>query len=299
VTSGFLLFKKTSLNDFDIRYSKKYIKRILRLYVIWTLIYFPLVLPDILGDEKGVTYAALRYLRDCIFVGSYTQLWYLPALIFAVMIISVLLYKKIQPKYIAALAACFYIVGLLAQSWFGVIAPLKEVFPQAWHFLQLLQKVIYTTRDGLFEGFFFVSIGMCFAFYNISISKATALIGFSVSMFAMFIEVFVLQHFGFIRAHDMYLFLTPATFFLFGYIQQIKLPDNPVFKTLRLLSSLIFYLHLWVRAIVLRALRMIYEPLAKSFLLFVLTLAVTIICSFIIIKLSEREKFKWLKKLYS
>lgn len=299
VTSGFLLFKKTSLSDFNIDYSKKYIQRIFRLYVIWTLIYFPLVLCGILRDENGVTYAILRYFRNCIFVGSYWHLWYLPALIFAVIIISVLIYKNVQPKYIVALASCFYIVGLFAQSWFGFIAPLKEVFPQAWYFLQMLQKVISTTRNGLFEGFFFVSIGMCFAFYNISIGRTKALIGFCCSMSAMFLEVFILQYFAFIREYDMYLFLVPATFFLFGFIRQINLPDNPVFKTLRLLSSLIFYSHPWVLAVVSRTLRTIYEPLSESFLLFILTLTVTIICSLILIKLSEREKFRWIKMLYS
>lgn len=196
-------------------------------------------------------------------------------------------------------AAILYFLGLFAQSWFGFITPLRELTPTFWHILKLLQKVIVTTRDGLFEAFLFVSIGMYFAFFNVKIKKKKALIGFAVSMIIMFGEVFILQHNHYIRGYDMYFFLVPATLFLFSFIQQVELPESPIFKTLRMLSSLIFYSHLWVESIVSGVLRIIYEPSLKTCLPFLLTLFITIICSLVIIKLSAFSKFRWLKSLYS
>lgn len=82
-------------------------------------------------------------------------------------------------------------------------------------------------------------------------------------------------------------------------VQQVELPNSVVFKILRTLSSLIFYLHLWVRAIVIVILRIFNETLINTWLLSFLTLFITIICSLVIIKLSKLSKFKWLKKIYS
>ena len=148
------------------------------------------------------------------------------------------------------------------------------------------------------EGFFFVSIGMFFAFYEVKITKKKALFGFVFSMILMFFEVFILQYNHYIRDYDMYVSLVPTTFFFFCFVRQVELPNSPIFQTLRMLSSLIFYSHLWVGAIVSKVLRIIYEPLLKTCLQFLLTLFITIICSLTIIKLSEFSKFKWLKKLY-
>lgn len=298
VTSDFLLYKKTTLSDFNPEYSKKYIIRILRLYAIWTLIYFPLVFCDFFKDKKGVAHAVFAYIQRVIFTGSYTQLWYLNALIIAVIMVSFLLYKKYNPKKIVVFASLLYFLGLFAQSWFGFIVPLRELTPDFWHFLKILQKVILTTRNGIFDGFIFVSIGMCFAFFNIKIEKKKALIYFIISMVLMFFEVFILEYFHYIRGKDMYLFLIPATFFFFCFVIQVELPNSPLFKTLRILSSLIFYSHLWVNTIVSKALKIIYEPLTETCLHFVLTIIITIIVSLIIIKSSKTQRFKWLKILY-
>lgn len=71
VTSGFLLYRKTSLSDFNLEPSKKYVVRIVRLYAIWSLIYFPLVFRGFFKDEKGIVHAILVYARNIIFTGSF------------------------------------------------------------------------------------------------------------------------------------------------------------------------------------------------------------------------------------
>lgn len=166
VTSGFLLYRKSTLENFSMDRTFKYALRLLRLYIIWSLIYLPLNIKIFLGNGQSIIHSVLVYIRNFIFTGSYTQLWYLNATIFAVILISFLLKKHIAPKKIIIYAAVFYFAGLFAQSYFGVIRPLRDLTPNLWHMLKLLSKIIVTTRDGLFEGFLFVAIGMFFAFYR-------------------------------------------------------------------------------------------------------------------------------------
>ncbi|MBR0278261.1 MAG: acyltransferase [Clostridia bacterium] len=299
VSSGFLLYRKSSYIHFSIGFSKKYILHMFRLYFIWTLIYFPLAFRGFFNDEKGFLHACLAYLRNIVFTGSYMQLWYFPALIFSVCLISFLLFKGVNPRVIVIIAFMFYIIGLFAQSWYGLIVPLKENIPELWNALRLTKKIIVTTRNGLFDAFFFVSMGMYFSFFGIKVRAKKAFLLFAFSMFAMGVEVFVLQYAGFIRAYDMYFFLVPASFFFFSFIAGLQLPYSPVYKTLRLLSSLIFYSHLWAYLVVSKLLHLVYSSLLDTCIRFMLTLILTIAFSFAVIKLSNCKGFKWLKVLYT
>lgn len=275
-----------------------YIYKLIRLYVLWSIIYFPLNLKVILLSERPLL-SMLGYIKDIFFYRSYSQLWYLNATIFVVLLITYLLWKHITPKKILFIAFIFYFIGLFAQSWFGFIVPLREITPHIWSILKLIQRIIITSRNGLFEGFLFVGIGMLFAFYKINITRKQAIVGFLISMLLMFIEAVTLEYFNFAREYDMYFFLVPVAFFMFLIIRDIKLEDNKIYKDLRILSSLIFFIHLWVAEIVGKVLSIMGEGLETTCLCFILTLILTIICSIIIMKASNTSKFKWLKKLYA
>jgi len=302
VTSGFLLYRKTSFETFSMERPLKYALKLFRLYVIWSLIYLPLNIKAYLSGGKDIVHSLLNYVRNFIFTGSYTQLWYLNATIFAVILITILLKRQISPKKIVLFAVVFYFLGLFAQSYFGMIEPLRSLMPDIWNILKLVSKVIVTTRNGLFEGFLFIGIGMFFAFYQeklLNCNRGGVLAGFVISMTLMFGEVVILKYFDFVRARDMYLFLVPATIFLFGTVYNLHLKDNKVYPYLRILSSLIFYMHLWIFRIVNHLLTKLNINFKDTMLCFVFTVLITIICSIIIIKLSDIHKFKWLKKLYS
>lgn len=299
VCSGYFLYKKTTLRDFSVEPSRKTLLHLLKLYLIWTLLYLPLSVRAFLRDPKGLRHAVLTYCRNCFITGSYTHLWYFPALIFAVFLTSYLLSKHIRHKHIVFLSVAAYGIGLLAQSWFGLIRPLQSAAPPVWQLLKLLQKLIVTTRDGLFDGFLFVNIGAVFAFYEVRITRRRALTGFLVSMVMLLAEAASLKALGFARAQDLYLSLIPAAFFGFAFIRQAELPDHPVFPKLRKLSSLLFYSHLWIEALVRKALRLMNVPLAKTAWLFLLTVFFSILASLAMVKLAEKKRFQWLRLLYS
>ena len=299
IASGFFLYKKVSKEKKDAEYSKKYIIRLLKLYFLWTIIYLPISIYKITNDPDGVLQGVVNFLRNFLLVGSYTQLWYLNALIIATIII-VLLYRKAQPNTILIISFVLYLIGLFGNSWFGLLSPLKGMLPTVWSVFSFVKKVIVTTRNGVFFGFLFVSLGICFAHYGNKIEKKVAIVGFILSMVLFGVEVFFLKYKNIPSlGNDIFLFLIPSAFFLFSYCEQVDLQDNKIYKVLRIISSLMFYTHMWVAFIINKMISVININLNKTCINFVAVTIVTLIISYLIYRLSTKEKYRFLRKLYS
>lgn len=298
VSAGFLHYQKIDLRSFRFGHSRKYLIHYLRLHLLWTAIYFPLSFHGFFEHPKGIRHAILAYLRNIIFTGADLQLWFIPTLIFAIFLVSLLLDRGIQPMHIVLIAFVFYLFGLLGQSWFGLLLPLKGNAPVVWNCLRLLGKVIVTTRNGLCYGFFFVSVGMLIACHGVNLSRKITALGFLISMVVMGIEVMVFQSIGYFREHDMCIFLIPATVFLFCTILKTDLPDGPLYKICRRISILIFFSHMWVKRVICSVFEILGKPISLSFRLFILTFTVSFGISYLIIVLSEKARFRWLKNLY-
>ena len=290
ISAGFFHYQKlSSVDHFRLKYSFKYIKHYLRIHIIWTLIYFPFSLMDILHHPKGIPHAVLSYIRNIFFVGADLQLWFIPTLITAVLIVSFLLSKGMRPLHILGAAAVFYCIGLFGQSWFGFLRFIRNNAPAAWSALRLAGKITVTTRNGLFYGFFFVAAGMCISYYGISITRRKAAVLFAASLIMMGIEVSLFQHMGFFREHDMCISLIPASIFLFCTVILTDLPDSRIYPVLRKTSIIVFFLHMWVMRFILYLFRAAGRPAPQPFILFILTLSCSVIGAFLFITLSARK----------
>lgn len=110
--SGFILFKKLSLmnNSTDKSvYFKKYIKRLCIMYLIWTAVYLPFVIYG--WTENGFSgYELLQYIKRFFFEGSYSTIWFLPALIVAACFCYFLHKKTLSGKYFAWLRHFIYLL---------------------------------------------------------------------------------------------------------------------------------------------------------------------------------------------
>ncbi len=301
VTSGFLLFGNNSSDGIEIAKIKRYLKKIFRLYLIWSLIYLPLSFYDIVRFNRGMTVGKyiICYIRDFLLVGSYAQLWYLNALMIAVAIVSFFLYKKIKTRNIIAIASILFFIGLLGDSWFGVIVPLKTITPQIWELLKIVQLVIVTTRNGLFVGFFFVALGMMIAGHKRAVKMNKAVIAAIVSMLFLFMEIYLCKNSGLANGYNIYLFQAPTILFAFYIISNIELKECRAYKLMRMASSLIFYMHMWVYKIIYQIMKHLFGDGIKSPIIFVGTFIVTLLISLLIIRMSKYEKMKFLKVLYT
>lgn len=297
IASGYFLFRKTTYENFDEKIALTYAGRIFRLYIIWTIIYFPLSLKiKILDNEKGVVHGFIDWIRNCIFTGSYNQLWYLNATVVATLILTFCLHKKMKLRTIMCLSTLLYGIGLLGQTYFVLLKPFRN-FETIWQFLKLVQKCIVTTRNGLFEGFFFMGIGMVFAYKPIIMKLKTAIIGFAGSMALFFAEVLCVRYFEWKREEDMYIFLVPAVFFMFYIATHIEPDHKPIYKHLRQLGILVFYWHMFVQPFIKTGLLLLGTD--NSLLQYCCTMLVTIIISECTMKLSSNSRTKWLKIIYA
>lgn len=295
--SGFFLYRKTPLERFSLSPTRACVVKLARLYVIWALIYSPFRLKAILEDGRGIVHGIFDY---AVFMGRYTQLWFIPALIVSVVLVSFLLSRRIGIRKILTAALFFYALGLLGQSWFGVLAPLRTSAPEIRSLLETFIRIIGTTRNGLFDGFLFVGMGAYIAFNGFKIPQKKALLLFAASYLLMFAEAFFVKYFDLARANDMYIFLAPSTYLAFGLLVNFRMTGRGgAYRTLRALSALIYYSHLWILSLVGIFLNLIGVQAGVTCLPFMLTVIGSAAFSYAVYRLSKFPFFKWLKILYS
>lgn len=158
ICTGFFLY--SSLESGNKEHIKKYCLHILQLYLLWTIIYIPLIVHDrIMGKDYGILKHIFLLGRDFVFSGSYTQLWYLPSTLMAVGMLY-LCWNRMSRWKMLAMSIALYVCGLLAQSYFGLLKLLVAEGSIVWKMLKGAQLIMATTRNGIFFGFLFMLIGV-------------------------------------------------------------------------------------------------------------------------------------------
>lgn len=286
ITSGFFCFRKVQLDQYSISRPLTSAAKIIKLYLIWSLIYIlPSFLKAIIERENLVDFA-LQNLTTVGLVGI-NQLWYLRALAIAIILVALLLKSRMSVKGILFISLLFYMVGLLGQSYAGIVRQdslLDSV-------LQKYLSIFSTTRNGLFNGFLFVSLGLAASRIKITHKKSTYILLFACSMVLFLIELFVVRKYNWVRENDMYISLIPASWYLFLFT--IHTPkDGERQLIFRDLSALLFYTHTFIGAIILNVVGVDLNSVLRYCVVAIASLAV----SSIIIYLSKYLPI--LKQLY-
>ena len=233
--SGFLLFSKAEKPRLlPFRTLAKYVARLFLLYLIWSAVYFPFswyaysvnplqTLPDFLR----------QYARNFFLTSNVIQLWYLPGLIVACVLVFALV-KCYIPSGVVLLASFgVYAFG----SWMGYTSMQGSMPGWALDFVDSYFPVFETTRNGFFYGFFFVALGAALSRVKLRALKWPALAGFAASVAGMYFEV---KAYG---ENDMVLCAAPAVACLFLFLRNIEGRPRAVFPEMRALSGWIYFLH--------------------------------------------------------
>lgn len=299
VSSAYFVFKKaynTPDGNLDRSVIFAYVKKILRLYIIWSVIYAPFEYRNLLELSGGATVLQFLkyYIIKFIFSASYGHLWYLNAVIVAYILLFLMLAADIKPAFIACFSLLMYCIGLCAQSWFGFIEPLRQ-YPRLWSVLILPGKIFTTSRNGLCEGLLFVVIGRFFAVYDIRMKLKTAVICFAGSFMLFAAEVFTLFRLAWIREYDMFFGIVPTVFFLFYISLNISLPNKKIYRKMRILSALVYFSHM-IFVEILMLIPALQAMPGGGLTRYAFTLLFSLALSAGIVKLSGR--FKLLNYLY-
>lgn len=252
ISAGYFLF--IGVHQKDEGYFRKYIFRLIKLYLIWSVLYIPFGIHRI---QTMMTLSGplwIGALAVAIFnIGTYFHLWYMSALIFAMIFCHYYL-KKFSMKSLLILGSVLFLFGLL-ETYHGLIQ--NELLLKS---VNIYFTLFFTTRNGLFFGILFVALGMAASKYN-WIDRVKKPLLLSALFFGLLvIEGFTVRGFKLALDYNMYFMAVPFTVFWFIFLMRSKLNWKLDYKALREYSTIIYFSH----GIFLEGVPMILEVIGKT-----------------------------------
>lgn len=284
--SGYFLFRKISQ-----RPEKKkeivcnYLLRLLRFYLIW-FIAFRILDGVLAGRFNGVQY----YIRQFFFTTDGSPLWFVNALIWAVVLVSVTtLWLKKRTVFIVSIIflAAGYCLSTLRgvtenTGIFNVIKPITD-------FIGI--------QNGLFFAFPYVAMGALLSEKPLKTENRKNLILVILFFICLGIEslVAVMK----LNAPLTFLWISavPMTWFTVKLVLSFEMESKPIHYTIRKISTLFYVLHV----IVFKLLQKFFTTIqfsqidSMSLILTLCTFVITLGVTYAFFLLSKKEKLQWLK----
>lgn len=224
---------------------KKTEKKLLLLYLGVTCLYLPVQIYKYMGGE---TFTAGRILKDIFFDGTFYHLWYLPACMLGLALMTLLL--KYGKEKAVAISILLYVIGLLGDSYFGLVR-LSPVLSKVY---DGMFTCFSYTRNGIFMAPLFLLLGRLFREQEkkgkLNKNKEKELILFLCSFVLMIQEALLLHNTDWQRHDSMYLFLPLCSYHLFAFLRCVNERDLPSERSGKRADSLwlkgpmyIYFLH--------------------------------------------------------
>lgn len=306
LVSGFFLQKK--LDDFE--KVKSYLVRLLQLYLVYTLLYLPQIVYGYIKGEDSFIHNALAFVRNFIFVGSYTQLWYFVGLMVATLLLYWFVNKlKFSDKQITAIVVILYVIGTIMNAY---IQPLKKsinlpasqfaAVDKRYLLLWLYFKVFDTTRNGIFFGLPYLFFGYLIAKNKEKIYRRNYFVLSLASLIVMTGEAFIVHEVFGGSGQDMLFTLLPTSVFVFLFVLFLDCKNDQrnaqMAKHTRYMSVLYFGLHLFINFYVGGVLHKGFDIELHSMIRFVVVVILNYVAAEVIIRMSNTRHFKWLGEFY-
>lgn len=262
----------------------KYTKKIIKIYIICMVIYFPINIYA--GKLKGI--GIIGILKEIFINGTFYHLWYFPALIVGIWI-TYFLINNIKRNRVGIIVICLYIIGLFGDSYYG----LTEKSDLTKNIYNIIFNLFEYTRNGLFYAPIFLYLGYMIKNSKMKIEKNKNIIYIIVFAILMIIEGLILHHFKLQRHESMYIMLIPLMILIFNYVIQNKQENN---RKIRNIATTIYIMHP-IFIILIRGVAkvihleniLVYNSIVHYVLVVTLTLIFSILFETIKEKVSERH----------
>lgn len=235
VSSSFFIRKGMQMRP---EYLKEYFLHLINSYVVWSILFLPMGLDWIhQNQEVPIELLPAALFVGFVHIGTYYHLWYIPAFILSVIFIVNLL-KRFSYQKVFVISLVLYLFGSL-ETYYGLL-------PSGWFkdFFDLVIRLTFTTRNGLFFGMIFTLIG--FFIYDHQ-EKLSRMGKHSSSFLLLFGSLFVLEGLFLFHIHrldmNFILMLVPLSFFLFLWLLSKNPTQNSCLKKLRELSQYYYFIH--------------------------------------------------------
>ncbi|MDJ1471568.1 acyltransferase [Xanthocytophaga flava] len=219
ISSGFLFFTKV-LETSSVSEQRKllvgFLKRILVLYLLWTLIYLPYDLYFIYKKKHDLVATLLTYLQRLLLWGSHFHLWYLLSLMYCTVIVYFFVEIK-RFRTLLAVGILLYLTGLLGDTYHGLLNP-DTLLGKMYAFYNYYFD---TTRNLIFFGSIFLALGAMIAWYRPAFNRTQLVLYIILFGLLYLAEALLIQHHDLALEYNMYLFLVPLVTFLFLWFRKL------------------------------------------------------------------------------
>ena len=287
VTSGFLFAEHVVLSNATkqsvLQGLYRWMKKILFLYVCWTILYLPLTICGYYQNHLSWRADCLLFVRGFLFLGEHNYswpLWYLLASLIAACLIY--LFVKIRLK-----TRGWFLIGLLLMflGWKYEHTNPSMLNGFSAFVYKAYDLVFVNTRNGFCQGLAYIAAGMVISTWKLR-----------NKLFAFFFVV--LGGVMFIHDYPFSLLLLSIGLFILGSnIAVAFLENNITFcQTLRSMSILMYFFHMYVIAFMGLCLKKgwimwnVYEVWGVVWL-------ITILFAFFVCYYMQTESGKWIKRI--
>ncbi len=268
IASGYFFYERFNHEG----YLKAYIIRILKYYLISTVVYTVILFTFIKTRNSNI----LDLVKNLLFNGVSPSLWFFPSLIFSISVLYLFLKKNwIKPLIVVSLA--LYALGLIGDSYYGLVVgtPLEKL-------VEMYSAIFVNTRNGLCFGLPFLTLGVFINKHDMrnKLKHLKALTLLSAVIFAS--EAYVLISNNISRDNNMYIslmFLVSCIFLL--SLRSKKVLSDRKAKLLRDMSLWIYCLHELLQFLVYGLLPKVST---NSFLVFLMVTLVVVPLSYFIVR---------------
>lgn len=281
ISSAYFIRKSTNTNK---GYLKNKLVYLAKDYLFWSVVFIPIGL-DWINQNLSISQSLypVALLFGLAYSGTYYHLWYIPALILSILVIAKAR-QYLSYKWIFLIAFSLYLLGSM-ETYYGLITCewFKELFDG---FIRLF----FTTRNGLFYGLIFTTIGFFISDHEQKLLQFRKQIKWGLILFTLMLFIEGSVVFNILRLDCNFLIsLVPVSFALFflGVTTNTRLPFNT--EKLRELSNYYYFIHPICIMMVLEAGKYFSLPfLNKGLISFLLIYLFTHLFSIVIIRLKKQ-----------
>jgi len=255
----------------NVRVIKKYLAKILKMYIFWMLLYTPLEIYHFIKSGTPIIKELMLYARGLFFFGQQYnswQLWYLLSVIYSLCFLIVLSkIRKIKIVDLIVLSSMFTVISFGIDCFVGVDINVGHIKT----FQSLVKNLIANGR--LFQGMVYIPIGMILAK-----NKIPRLI--NVLLCACGTILLIISNNVIVNSYTVIVLVVG----LFGIIEEVKLSDNNIYCYFRKMSTVIFLIHMYVWTAYCC---MIYGERTYGFDCFFVTSIVSLIIACVVVNFSR------------
>lgn len=274
LASGFLLAQKFE-PSFDspknITTVKKSLFKIIKLYVIWTVVYLPMAIYHFISSGTGILKSVLLYIRGFVFIGEQYNswhLWYLLSTIYALVFILIFLYLKLSPKKAIILSSIAFLISIYI-DYLSVYTGNLNIFIE--FFIKIIKVSIVSGR--ILTGLFYLPLG-CFLSQkqpNLKVSLSMLISGYLLNIFVQ-------------NSYWSSIFIAISSIGFFCVINAIALPNSRIYSFVRKMSTVIYFVHMYIWSIYYT---LIYGEKTYGMDCFLVTIVICLAVSAVIVVVME------------